>query len=54
MSPHAAPRWPRLTAWGDALLGKRCRLGCGERVYPKDVKQHEADEHAGDRIWGES
>lgn len=31
------------------LLGSPCRLGCGQRVYARDVAEHEDDEHAGDR-----
>lgn len=33
----------------DRVFGLHCRLGCGERVYPRDVEVHEALEHAGDR-----
>ena len=32
----------------DALLGARCRLGCGTRVFPRDVGWHEDLDHAGD------
>jgi len=32
----------------DALLGRACRLGCGQRVFVKDVGWHEGLEHAGD------
>lgn len=31
-----------------ALLGPRCALGCGQRVYPNDLQQHLAIDHAGD------
>jgi hypothetical protein len=30
------------------LLGARCRLGCGARVFVADVRAHEDVEHAGD------
>lgn len=33
----------------DALLGARCRGGCGQRVFPRDVPDHERVEHAGDK-----
>ena len=32
----------------DAILGHHCRLGCGQRVFVKDVGWHEGLEHAGD------
>lgn len=32
----------------DALLGHRCRHGCGQRVFPNDVTSHDATNHAGD------
>lgn len=37
-----------LTVLLDALLGDRCRLGCGQRVYPRDIGWHEDIDHAGD------
>jgi len=33
----------------DGLLGPRCRLGCGQRVFPVDVRAHEDTNHVGDR-----
>ncbi|MDN4174759.1 hypothetical protein QWY28_17490 [Nocardioides sp. SOB77] len=30
------------------LLGARCALGCGLRVFPADVAMHAHIEHAGD------
>lgn len=36
----------RFLSW---LLGHRCALGCGERVYPANVAEHYEREHAGDR-----
>lgn len=35
--------------WVDALLGARCRMGCGARVFPRDVTDHEATHHAWER-----
>ena len=35
----------RLVTW---LLGPTCVLGCGERVYPRDLDRHWAIHHAGD------
>jgi hypothetical protein len=35
----------RLATW---LLGPRCILGCGERVYPRDLERHLFIDHAGD------
>lgn len=32
----------------DAVLGRRCPLGCGQRVYPRDLTAHLHTEHAGD------
>ena len=32
----------------DAILGRHCRLGCGQRVFVKDVGSHEGLEHTGD------
>lgn len=32
----------------DALLGHRCRLHCGQRVFPTDIPSHEATNHGGD------
>ena len=37
-----------IARWLDWLLGSRCRLGCGDRVFPVDVALHERLEHAGD------
>ena len=31
----------------DALLGRHCVYGCGQRVYPKDVAAHNHYDHAG-------
>ena len=31
----------------DWLLGPRCGLCCGERVFPKDLDRHLHVEHAG-------
>lgn len=56
MSPHTAPRWPRLTAWGDAVRAAARGVGlwwgypwcpvdpdeCG-RVH--DVEQHLSRDH---------
>lgn len=32
------------------LLGPRCPLGCGQRLYPRDAEAHFDNEHAGDVI----
>jgi hypothetical protein len=37
-----------LTQLLDALLGHHCALGCGQRVFPKDLERHLALDHAGD------
>jgi hypothetical protein len=37
-----------LTRLLNALLGPRCALGCGQRVYPRDLERHLALDHAGD------
>lgn len=34
--------WERLMT---ALFGPRCSLGCGWRVYPKDVEWHRRKVH---------
>lgn len=39
-----------LERFASALLGARCRLGCGQRVFPKDVAEHEHNQHAGDQL----
>jgi hypothetical protein len=31
----------------DWLLGERCPLGCGQRVFPADLNGHLHTEHAG-------
>lgn len=33
--------------WIDVLLGERCI--CGQRVFPRDLAEHDRLEHAGDR-----
>jgi hypothetical protein len=39
-----------LLAWlADVVLGPRCPVGCGERVFPKDEATHVDVEHAGDQ-----
>lgn len=37
-----------LRRWLDQLLGERCV--CGQRVYPRDLAEHERREHAGDDV----
>lgn len=37
-----------LTRLLDALLGPRCALGCGYRVFPRDLTRHLHTDHAGD------
>lgn len=39
----------RLRRLADAIWGAHCRLGCGVRVFPRDVHAHELLDHAGDR-----
>ena len=35
----------------EVVLGPKCRLGCGERIYVrKDRAVHERDQHAGDQL----
>ena len=34
----------------NAVLGPRCRVGCGARVFPADIAWHEDREHAGDVV----
>lgn len=36
---------PRFLTW---LLGPRCALGCGARVYAADVERHVYIDHAGE------
>ena len=33
----------------DWFFGQRCALGCGQRLAPEHVAQHEFFDHAGDR-----
>jgi hypothetical protein len=33
----------------DRLLGPRCPIGCGQRVFSRDVTAHYLIDHAGDR-----
>ena len=40
-----------MNAWErflDQVLGPHCRLGCGQRVFPRDQVAHENFDHAGD------
>lgn len=32
----------------DMLLGERCPVGCGQRVFPKDLDRHRYVDHAGE------
>lgn len=32
----------------DAIFGPRCRYGCGQRVFDRDVAAHEHVDHGGD------
>ena len=32
----------------DRLLGPLCSLGCGQRVFPRDLTRHLHTDHAGD------
>lgn len=32
----------------NAVLGERCHLGCGQRVFSRDLTAHLHTEHAGD------
>jgi hypothetical protein len=41
-----------LTRLLDALLGPRCALDCGQRVFPKDLERHLRLDHAGDERLG--
>lgn len=36
----------------DWLLGPRCALGCGERIFPRDLERHLYIDHAGDPAGG--
>ena len=37
-----------LTRFLDWLLGPKRALGCGQRVFPKDLQRHLHTDHAGD------